>query len=956
MSDQAPLPPTVFAPTHLDLDGAPDAPAPPAVGRFAICGEVGRGGMGLVLRGHDPGLGRDLAVKLLLGAHADRPEAARRFLQEARIGGRLQHPGVVPVYELGQADDGRPFIAMKLVEGDTLADLLRRRAMPADGLPRLLAVFEHVCQTVAYAHSRGVVHRDLKPSNVMVGAFGEALVMDWGLAKCLDEGADDAARGRPAAGPSDARGTVAGSVAGTPAYMAPEQARGEAADQRADVFGLGAVLCEILTGLPPFAEADGLSALRRAADGDLSDAFARLAGCGADAELVALARDCLAANREGRPEGGAAVAARLAAYQAGARDRLRAAELERAAAQARARAERRARRLTLGLSAAVLLTLALGGGGLAWERQKRLRNEADRRQQEADLARQAEDDLARAALAQERKRWPDAWQALERAEGRLAGGGPEELRERVALLRRELEQARKDQRMLALLEEARLQAARGGKDGFDWTGTDRRYRKAFAEYGLDLWDGTPQEAAGHISRSPIREALVAALDEWMLALYFQDAPASRRLRQIAGLADGDAWRRGLRTAVWGSDLDTLRRLAREARSRHLPPGTLKSLAGALAFHGMPELALEVLRAGQRQHPTDFWLTFELADTSMDVAPPQPDQAVRFFTAALALRPGSPVVINDLGNALRELGRLDEAEEDHREAIRLKPDFARAHSDLGRTLRRKGDLAAAEAASRDGVRLSPDNPWCHNDLALVLMDRNRPHEAEAAMRTAVRLRPDIGLLRCNLGLALRAEGRFNDSLAAFCRGRDLMAGMRQGNYPFDRWVSEAERLVELDRRVEAVLRGDDRPADEKEELEFLQLLQYKRWFAAATRYAAGLFDTRPAVAGDVSRPVRYNAACFAALAGCGEGDDPDRPDDAERARLRRRALEWLRADLDAWSKRPGAPARRMMRHWQQDDDLAGVRDAPGLTRLPPDEQAEWCRLWAAVAALERAGGP
>src|SRR5262249_57894763 len=103
--------------------------------------------------------------------------------------------------------------------------------------------------------------------SVMVGAFGEALVMDWGLAKCLDEGADDEARGRPAAEPTDPSATVAGSIAGTPAYLAPEQARGEAADERADVFGLGAVLCEVLTGAPPFPEADALTALRRAAPG-----------------------------------------------------------------------------------------------------------------------------------------------------------------------------------------------------------------------------------------------------------------------------------------------------------------------------------------------------------------------------------------------------------------------------------------------------------------------------------------------------------------------------------------------------------------------------------------------------------------------------------------------------------------------------------------------------------------
>ena len=134
--------------------------------------------------------------------HRDEPDLIRRFVEEAQIGGQLQHPGVVPVYELGSLADRRPFFAMKLVKGQTLAALLAGRASPADDLPRFLAIFEAVCQTVAYAHARGVIHRDLKPSNVMVGSFGEVQVMDWGLAKVLPrDGAADAPTPASAAGP-----------------------------------------------------------------------------------------------------------------------------------------------------------------------------------------------------------------------------------------------------------------------------------------------------------------------------------------------------------------------------------------------------------------------------------------------------------------------------------------------------------------------------------------------------------------------------------------------------------------------------------------------------------------------------------------------------------------------------------------------------------------------------------
>ena len=157
-------------------------------GRYQILGEIDRGGMGAVLRGRDRDLGRDLAIKVLLEEHHDDPAMTRRFLEEAQIGGQLQHPGIVPVYELGSFDERRPYFTMKLVKGRTMAAMLKERAGPAHDLPRFLSIFEQVCQTMAYAHARGVIHRDLKPLNIMVGSFGEVQVMDWGLAKVLPKG------------------------------------------------------------------------------------------------------------------------------------------------------------------------------------------------------------------------------------------------------------------------------------------------------------------------------------------------------------------------------------------------------------------------------------------------------------------------------------------------------------------------------------------------------------------------------------------------------------------------------------------------------------------------------------------------------------------------------------------------------------------------------------------------
>jgi serine/threonine-protein kinase len=287
---------------------APESPA--YAGRCQLLQEVGRGGMGVVYRAADPDLGRDLAVKVLREEFRGRPDLERRFLAEARITGRLQHPGVVPVVEVGRLHDGRPYFTMKLVQGRTLAELLKARLDESADRPRLLAVFEQVCQTVAFAHSRGVIHRDLKPSNVMVGEFGEVQVMDWGLAKAPADGRDADGRAGPTPEGAAAEGTQAGAVLGTLAYMAPEQARGEldTLDARCDVFGLGAMLCEVLTGKPPFSGPDRAEVRGRAEAGDLSEAFTRLDGCGADAELVRLATACLAPDRERRPPDAAAVA------------------------------------------------------------------------------------------------------------------------------------------------------------------------------------------------------------------------------------------------------------------------------------------------------------------------------------------------------------------------------------------------------------------------------------------------------------------------------------------------------------------------------------------------------------------------------------------------------------------------------------------------------------------------
>jgi serine/threonine protein kinase len=224
--------------------------------KYELVREIGRGGMGAVYLAEDSELGRQVALKVstTVGSSA----LGARLRNEARVIAGLEHPGIVPVHDAGVLPDGRVFYAMKLVRGQRLDEWAKtadRRAA--------LRLFQRICEAVAFAHAHGVVHRDLKPENVMVGEFGEALVMDWGLAKLIDSveaASGDGVESHPGK-------TAAGAVLGTPAFMSPEQARGDAVDHRADVFALGAVLYFLLAGRPPYHGESALAAIEAARAG-----------------------------------------------------------------------------------------------------------------------------------------------------------------------------------------------------------------------------------------------------------------------------------------------------------------------------------------------------------------------------------------------------------------------------------------------------------------------------------------------------------------------------------------------------------------------------------------------------------------------------------------------------------------------------------------------------------------
>jgi serine/threonine-protein kinase len=996
------------------------------LGRYELLEEIGRGGMGTVLRGHDPDLGRDLAVKLLLPNHQHDPAMVSRFTDEAQIGGQLQHPGIVPVYEVGRAADQRPYFTMKLIRGRTLAELLSARSEPRQDLPRFVHVFEQVCQTMAYAHSRGVIHRDLKPSNVMVGAFGEVQVMDWGLAKVLERpcGFDSPAwcknarplgldtvldheseapprltHQAPGNGPRSVRtvrsaglGPVSepGHVLGTPAYMPPEQASGEVdrLDERSDVFGLGAMLCEILTGKPPYGGADDVHALQKAMRGDLIDAFVRLDACGAHPDLIRLARSSLAATPADRPSDASVLATELAAHRESVEARLRQVELAQAEARTRAEESRKRLRVKAALAGSVLLTCLIVGAGVFVT----VRAREVRESQARDALAQARASWERARAQNDPAQWAEAQAMARRAEALLEQGPrASEIGEQVRGLLQALDDDQADRQMILWLREAILRSTLGDEQG-DKRPAIRAFEDAFESYGIPVQRLSLAEATERLRARPIYRELAAALDHW--AALTGGSSMQKHLEDLARAVDDDIRRNEIRQALAQNDLEALKRFSKPDQGTTLPPVTVGLLARALIAHKAVAETQTLLRRAHQEHPDDFWIFCYLGDLFANrFKPSQLDEGIRYFTAAVALHNDSPIANMWLGVALARRGKLDEAQQalekalqlqpDHagchnnlglvfykqgqrdraiycfREAIRLKPDFAIPYNNLGLALTWKNKLEEAITCYRRALKLKKDYPDAHLNLGLALYDKGLLDEAIASYRDAIRFEPDYAKAHCYLGAALRDQGQLVEALASMRRGHTLAPQVPAWDIPSAEWVRQCERLVALEPRFEAIRAGKTKAANATEQMDFAWLCNIRRMYAAAAGMYAEAFADQGKEAEQLLATYRYMAACAAAAAGCGLSPDASTLDEKARRRWRRQAQEWLRAELVAHStgmenRKPAdiVSIRDKLDRWNLEPTLTGVRGAESIAKLPAQEQEGWTRLWADAAALRK----
>ncbi len=761
-------------------------------GRYEIAGELGRGGMGVVYEARDLRLGRTVALKALRDDLRATPERIQRFIEEAQIAGQLQHPGIVPVHDLETARDEIRFFTMKLVSGETLKERLATRETLQDRRERFLRTFLSICEALAYAHARGVIHRDLKPSNVMVGSFGEVHVMDWGLAKVLGRElaprpADESSifTVRRADGGIDSLG---GTVMGTPAYMSPEQARGEAerVDRRSDVFALGAILCEILTGQPPYVGTDPRTVHALALRADLSQAHARLDVCGADAALVALTRACLSEDPGRRPDDASMVAQGVADHLASLEAQVQAAHVQAASSEASARHERHVRKLTLALGTAAVLVCAGAAAAYSWVTSARADRERETAAAVLDALGRANGLRDRALSLPEAERAPTLAQALAAADeaGRVgaAAAAPKDVQLRaqsaVLSLRDALaaaeEAARRDERgrvLAARLEEVRALRAQVE----DPARQAHEYDEAFRAFGVDVSTMAPAEVAKRLDGPHLGAPIATAFDWWAVAAHrakTASGPSSDTLLEIGKLLDPDPKRQAIRRALHANDVVAMTTLADPSNLVDLPPATAELLADAVGRVVGRAEAVRLFRIIRRDHPGDVWANVGLSSWLDPEVEAEALEARDCLSVAVVLAPSNDVFQVNLASVSFGLHDVERARRLIDSVLTRRQDIAVAWFVRAQILGLAKDAAGEEAALRRGIACDPRSGVAHNNLGALLSAQGRIDDALREFDECARVAPTHTLSRSNAlrllvraGRAAEAEPRAVAAVAA-----------------------------------------------------------------------------------------------------------------------------------------------------------------------------------------------
>jgi len=745
------------------------------IGAYRLVEPVGEGGMGTVWRAEqiEP-VQRQVALKLIK-AGMDSRQVIARFEAERQALALMDHPNIARVLDAGADAAGRPYFVMDLFAGMPITRYCDERRLP---LRQRLELFVPVCEAIQHAHQKGVIHRDIKPSNVLVALQdGRAVpkVIDFGIAKAIEPTL------------SERTGlTQPGGIVGSLEYMSPEQsARGAGeVDTRSDIYSLGVVLYELLTGSTPLSprlleQASLADLLRVIADEETPKPSTRLRDAGAATTTIAAQRS-VERTRLAKMISGELDWIVIKALE---KDRNRryataadlAQDVQRFLANepvlagppsAAYRLRKFARRHRGSLAAASVLVAALlvAIGGVGWAMRDRAarESEADRvaSDQRARVHARVRELLDAADRQMAAQAWLEALETVRQADAAVTSGGADETTtQRVHMLLQDLE-------FVERLDHIRSRMATWTSSGFDSAGAFREYGSAFREHGLDIESAPVEELTVRLETTPaLAVPLAAGLEDlaWQ-CLAQKDLAACRRVLLVASAIDREPVRTSIRSARLKRDAAAaaeLLSLAGTLDVRVHPPETILNLARVLRDE-QPNAARSLLRAAQHAHPGDFWLAFELGGVLVDQGDFQ--AALPYHVAAVAIRPDSAAAHTNLSHVLHSLGEVDAAMASSQRAIELDPNLSMAHTNMARALLDQRKSAEALESLRTALALDPRSTMAWTGLGGLLLDSNHLEEAGEAFQRVIELDPKSVEGHAGASNVLRARGKLPEAIA------------------------------------------------------------------------------------------------------------------------------------------------------------------------------------------------
>lgn len=755
-------------------DTTPTAPPEEAVRRFGdfeLIAELGKGGAGAVYLARESGLRRPVALKILHPSLM--ADTAGDLHHEIQILSGVEHPNIVPIYHSdsvnGQAFFTMPYIRQDLAAYAKSVDLSVREAAKCI---RTLAM------AAAFAHSKSIIHRDIKPGNVLVDVFNHTatsnsdkeeqqsspgavtyFLADFGIAKSLTN--------------QDATGATRHGIVGTPAYMSPEQVKGETVDVETDVYSLGAVLYFLLTGQAPFPGTVPAEVMRHVRME--TPVRPRTLNQNVPRDLETICLKCLSKEPDGRYPSAHELADDLARYL---EDRPIAAR--RASLLARTWQRIRRRPVHFGLAGTVVLLLLVtgvfGNHRLSLQRQQREITGRVRLKYNDAL-----DDLHSG-------RWEQSLASADQAEAMYSSVSSAD-----SNLKTSLQFLRKNVQMVLTLSELRdrvlvvnvgTSGQPGDKEGLsDLSMTEsERYHIEFAKFGIDLKTLQPGEVFQRIRESEICEELVKALDNW--SMIERGRGARLAILAIAQEADQVKSRKQLREVVMQGEPDQLVELTNSISDlSEYPPGSLEFAAVELERLGKRTEAIDLLERAVIIYPGDLWVNFVLGSLYQRAG--QPEKEAVYRRVSVALRPEIPELHLNLGAALYDRGQLKEALAEFRRAAELRPDYAAAFENVGQCLAQLGQSEAAESAFRRAKELNASSSLESIGLGIHYLNVvGDPVSAQEHFQFAIDNGHDSPETRVGLGMALERQGTFDEAIRQF-----QMALGRKPEYfqAWERWL-------------------------------------------------------------------------------------------------------------------------------------------------------------------------